>query len=87
MGHERINSYTENDPDGTLLVSHWICTMAVTGILRFVNQTPLHMLSENQATAETSTYGVEQYAYDYVRTLDNIKIADILSSHWSYRNV
>ena len=89
---ERINPYSENqnDPDGLLPVSHWIYTMEVTGILRFVNQTPLHRYSKKQATPETATHGVEQLSVDtndHVHIHDNSRPADILSSHWSYRNV
>ena len=72
---ERINSSTENDPDGTLPVSHWICTIAVTGILCFVNQTPFEGYSKKQTALETATHGEEQLSVD---TNDHVHIHDHL---------
>ena len=64
---------------------------AVTGTLHFVNQTPFDWYSKKQAAVETATYGAEELrstgAYDYVYVPDKINPANILSKHWSYRNV
>ena len=57
---------------------------AVTGILYFVNKNPFDWYSKKQVATETATYGAEEL---YVYIPDKINSADILSKHWSYRNL
>jgi hypothetical protein len=44
------------------LYHDWITGRAVTGVLHFINQTPVEWFTKKQATAETATYGSELVA-------------------------